>query len=92
MAADPRTKEFMSESTAPTGGLSDPPTRARIKDELFNWGRMITYKGRDMLSVIQISNYQPDSSFEGKNLRQILDMRGTVPSMSNGKELAMEIA
>lgn len=71
--------------------LADKTTRAKIKSELFNWGRMVTYKNRDMLQVVQIANYGPDESFEGKNLRQILEMRKVKVTMSAGKELAMEV-
>jgi len=71
--------------------LQYPGLREKIKKEVFTFGRMKTYRHRDMLSVIQICSYKPDPSFEGKNLRQILEMRGIQPTRDNAVELAIEI-
>ncbi len=71
--------------------LKDPEKREKIRDDFFETGRMKTYRDRDMLSAIQIANYRKDPGFEGKNLREILEMRGKEPNRQNGVELAMEI-
>jgi len=71
--------------------LKNPEIRARIKNELFTSGRMKSHKNRDMLAAIQIASYEPDSKFEGKTLRRILEMRGKKSTRENGAELAMEI-
>ncbi len=72
--------------------LKDPDLRKKIKKDFFESGRMKTYRGRDMLQAIQIASYSKDKSFEGKNLRQILEERGVDPTKENGAELAIEIA
>jgi N-acyl-D-amino-acid deacylase len=71
--------------------LKDPESRTRIKKEFFSTGRMKSYRNRDMLAAIQIASYRADSSFEGKNLREILENRGVDSTLENGAELVMEI-
>ncbi len=70
--------------------LKDPAKRERIKNDFFETGRMKTYRNRDMLSAIQLASYK-EKEFEGKTLREILQMRGVEPSKENGVELAIEI-
>ena len=74
-----------------TERLKDPQLRERIKTDLFESGRMKSFTGRDMLAAIRISSYKGNPEFEGKNLRQILELRGLEPSNGNGAELAIEI-
>jgi N-acyl-D-amino-acid deacylase len=71
--------------------LKDPGSRARIKKEFFSTGRMKSYRNRDMLAAIQIASYRAEPSYEGKNLREILEKRGVEPNLENGADLVMEI-
>ena len=71
--------------------LKNPESRELIKKEFFSSGRMKSYIGRDMLASIQIASYSKNPEFEGKTLKQILEMRGVEPNQDNGVELAIEI-
>jgi len=71
--------------------LQNPETRERLKKEMFHFGRMKTYRDRDMLSALQIASFRSNPEYEGKNLREILVLRENDPTLENGAELVMEM-
>lgn len=48
-------------------------------------------RGGNDISNITIAGYSEDRSFEGKNLREILEMKKTKPTMENAAELLIEL-
>lgn len=71
--------------------LQNPEMRERLKQEMFHFGRLKTYRERDMLAAVQIASCRGNPEFEGKTLRDILIERGDEPSLENGAELVMEM-
>ncbi len=69
--------------------LDDPETRARIAKEVeYN---IVHDRGGSDLRNIMIASCGHDSTIEGKNIRDILEMRGKEVSMKNGVAEIMDI-
>jgi N-acyl-D-amino-acid deacylase len=68
----------------------DPGLYAEMKKELIK-RRFTSSRGIDTVSAIIVSRYEKDPSFEGKNLAEILKMRGKKPTVSNAADLVIEI-
>jgi len=69
--------------------LSDPKTRARIKEGIkYN---LIHDRGGNDPARVAIANCEWDTSLNGKNFAGILKERGLQVNMDNAAELAMEI-
>jgi len=69
--------------------LDDPETRQKVREGIvFN---IKHDRGGNDIRNITIAEYSNDTLWEGKNLKEILEMKGTEPSMENAAELAIEI-
>jgi len=69
--------------------LSDPVTRARIKEGIVY--NLIHDRGGDDPSRVAIADCQWDPSLNGKNFAEVLEERGQAVNMDAAAELAMEI-
>ena len=69
--------------------LSDPETRARIKEGIVY--NLIHDRGGNDPARVAIANCDWDTSLNGKNFAQVLEERGQPVNMDTAAELAMEI-
>ncbi len=69
--------------------LKEPETKKKIKEGIIY--NIIHDRGGKDLSNIRIASYSVDKSIEGKNLKEILQMRGISVNMENAAELITEL-
>ncbi|NVM03644.1 MAG: D-aminoacylase [Candidatus Helarchaeota archaeon] len=69
--------------------LEDPETRKTIKEKIIY--NIIHDRGGKDLSNIRIAGYSKDNGLEGKNLKEILEMKGITPDMERAAELILEL-
>ena len=69
--------------------LSDPTSRARIRDEVI--GKIRNERGGGDASRLQVAACPHDPSLDGKNLAEILRERGKEPTVEGAADLAIEI-
>ena len=69
--------------------LSNPEIRKKFKKELIY--NILHDRGAGSLENIQISRCSRDTKIEGKNIKEILDMRGLKNTLNNGADLILEL-
>jgi len=69
--------------------LQDEETYEKIKAEAGK--HLSSEKGINKLETIYLSNYPEETSYEGKNLSQILKLRGKEPTIEDAADLLIEI-
>ncbi|MBC7361229.1 MAG: D-aminoacylase [Candidatus Aminicenantes bacterium] len=70
--------------------LKDPETYDRVKQTIIN-NRLTSKRGINKLETIYIARSQKFPDYEGKNLKQILEMMGKAATVDNGAELIIDI-
>lgn len=70
--------------------LKDPETYERVKKAVIN-NRLTSRRGIDKLESIYIARSRKFPEYEGKNLKQILEMKGKPATVDNGADLIIEI-
>jgi len=70
--------------------LKDKQSYKKIKQYIIE-KRLTSQKGIDKLATIYIGNYEEQSDWEGKNLREILISQNKKPTISNGADLIIDI-
>jgi N-acyl-D-aspartate/D-glutamate deacylase len=69
--------------------LKDPEIRKKVISEIVY--NIIHDRGGNDLQNVTVSDYQYDSSLEGKNLKEILEIQHRKPTMEEGAELLIQI-
>jgi dihydroorotase/N-acyl-D-amino-acid deacylase len=69
--------------------LSDPDTRNKVISEIVY--NIVHDRGGNDLQNVTVADYRYNSSWEGKNLRQILEILNREPTMDEGAELLIQI-
>jgi len=70
--------------------LENPEKYNRIKNYIIK-KRLTSIKGINKLETIYIANYKKNPEFEGKNLKQILELQGKEPTISTAGDLIINI-
>ncbi|MDD8032065.1 MAG: amidohydrolase family protein, partial [Acidobacteriota bacterium] len=70
--------------------LEDPEVYASVKQVVIK-NRLTSNRGIDKLETIYIASSQRFPDFEGKNLKQILELQGKPANVDNGAELIIDI-
>jgi N-acyl-D-amino-acid deacylase len=70
--------------------LEDPDTYRKIREGVIR-RRLVSSKGINKLKTIYIARYRANPEYEGKNLEEILRMRGQKPTVENAADLIIEI-
>jgi len=70
--------------------LKDPEKYQEIKNHIIN-KRLTSIKDINTLETIYIGNFQPEKSYEGKNLAKILKMQNKKPTVDNAADLIIDI-
>jgi N-acyl-D-amino-acid deacylase len=70
--------------------LGDSETYEKIKSHVIE-RRFTSHKGIDRLKAITIATARAFPRYEGKNLREILEMEGKEPTVANAAELVIQI-
>ncbi len=69
--------------------LNNPQIRKKVKEEIIY--NIIHDRGGGNLANIQIATYSKDTHIEGKNIKEILEMRGVKNTLENGAEVILEL-
>jgi N-acyl-D-amino-acid deacylase len=70
--------------------MTDPSTRRRARDWIIG-RRLRSERGIDKLKAIYVASCRQNPEYEGKNLEQILALKGLAPSPGNGADLIISI-
>jgi len=70
--------------------MQNPEVYARVKQFIIN-DRLTSKRGLDRLASIYIASSRQFPEYEGKNLKEILEIQGKPASVENGADLIIEI-